>query len=369
MIRRLLAIGSLATALVAGVAAWGGTARAQPLILQPLNGSAADDAHRLAVYGGIDRGPALPLLKAFQKSHPDIEVDFWDFASSDLYDRFVQETDHYIDIADVVINSAVDLQIKLVNDGYAQPYHTPEAASLPPGTVWRDAAFGFTFEPAVMVYNKRLVPPGDVPHSRADLARLLRTKPAAYDGQIVTYDPERSGLGLLLATQDAEQSDAIWELARTFGATRVQLFSDTDPMLDRIAAGKALIGYNLLGSYAERRHDPRLGIILPTDYTLVLSRIALISRDAPHLANARAFIDFLLSRAGQRAVAASGLNAIRPDLDGPGTAAALRKDAAGPIRPIALGPGLMVYLDPVKRRLFLEHWRHELEGGDVPPGN
>ena len=39
---------------------------------------------------------------------------------------------------------------------------------------WRDEVFGFTFEPAVIVYNKRLVPPEDVPHTRDELADLLR---------------------------------------------------------------------------------------------------------------------------------------------------------------------------------------------------
>ena len=49
----------------------------------------------------------------------------------------------------------MDLQMKLVNDNFVLRYRSPETASLPDWAVWRDAAYGTTFEPAVFVYSKR----------------------------------------------------------------------------------------------------------------------------------------------------------------------------------------------------------------------
>src|SRR3546814_1276517 len=42
-----------------------------------------------------------------------------------------------------------------------------------------------------------------VPNTRFDLLRLIREQADTYRGRIVTYDIEESGVGYLLATQDA----------------------------------------------------------------------------------------------------------------------------------------------------------------------
>ena len=58
-------------------------------------------------------------------------------------------------------------------------------------------------------------------------------------------------------------------------------------MLERVGSGEHLIAYNVFGSYALARakKDPSIGWLLPEDYTLVTSRVALISGKASlHLA-------------------------------------------------------------------------------------
>src|SRR3546814_11369825 len=97
----------------------------------------------------------------------------------------------------------MDLQFKLANDGYAAAHRASAAESIPDWARWRDQAFGVTFEPAVIVYNRDLVPPAHVPDTRFDLLRLMREHAGTYRGRIVTYDIEDSGVGYLLATPDA----------------------------------------------------------------------------------------------------------------------------------------------------------------------
>ena len=53
----------------------------------------------------------------------------------------------------------------------------------------------------------------------------------------------------------------------------------------------------------------------------------------------------------------SALFSIRNDVAGEFTAAALTKTLGPSLRPIAVGPGLLVYLDQVKRRDFLDRWK------------
>lgn len=257
----------------------------------------------------------------------------------------------------------MDLQVKLVNDGHAQPHRSAETAALPRWAVWKDEAFGTTYEPAVIVYNKRLLGEADVPDSHAELIRLLDRDPAQLRGRIATYDPERSGLGLLLHTQDAQANPIVfWQLARGMGRQGLEQHAASSEMLDRVAAGKLVLAYNVLGSYAHRRarSDPALGVALPRDYTLVLSRVAFIMRGARHPAAARLWLDHLLSTRGQALLAANlGLLPVRTDAGTAGAdsaAALLHHNLQHAFRPIRIGSGLLAYQDQAKKQAFLRQW-------------
>jgi iron(III) transport system substrate-binding protein len=321
-------------------------------------GTALREGGTVVVYGATDRDVVQPVIAAFEAQYRGLHVDYHDMNSSELYQRFVAESEHGTS-ADVLWSSAMDLQVKLVNDGYAQPWHSPETASLPAWATWKDEAFATTYEPAAFVYNKRALSPDEVPDTHAALIRLLAEHPARFRGRLATYDPARSGLGLLLHSQDAQANPtAFWQLVRTMGGEGIERHASTAKMLDRIASGEVLIGYNLLGSYAQSRaqRDPGIGVVWPRDYTLVLSRVAFIARKAQHPAAARLWLDFLLSAHGQEILAqGAGLFSVREDAPGK-AASSLRQQLGSAFRPIALGTSLLAYLDQIKRRDFLREW-------------
>jgi iron(III) transport system substrate-binding protein len=167
----------------------------------------------------------------------------------------------------------------------------------------------------------------------------------------------------MLHSQDVQANPVVfWKLAQAFGRTGTVALASTSAMLDRIASGEALLGYNLLGSYALRRAetDPAIGVVLPRDYTLVLSRVAFIARTARHPSAARLWLDYLLSPHGQHLLALNpGFFAVRDDVRDT-AAAQLREELGGAFRPIAIGPALMTYLDQAKRREFLRQWHETL---------
>ncbi len=314
---------------------------------------------QLNIFSSTDLEAIRPLIRDFQKLHPGVAIDYIDLFTADLYDVIRRNAPVEGRHPDLVISSAMDMQTKLVNDGFAKRHVSPETEMLPPWANWRNEAFGFTFEPAVIVYNSSVLEPEDVPQTRFELVRLLREKADTYRGRVATYDIAQSGVGYLFATQDALQAHTYGRLIESFGRTDVLLATSTSDMLDAIVAGRILIGYNLLGSYTRLRiaHGAPLAMVLPSDYTLVLSRVAFIHRDARHDATARSFLDYLLSRRGQTVMAGeSHLYAIHPDIKGPATASELREKATGPLRPIRLGPGLLVFLDKLKQGRFLYDW-------------
>jgi iron(III) transport system substrate-binding protein len=323
--------------------------------------TAARKEGKLVIYAATDLAAASPLIRDFQAMYTGVKIEYHDMNTTELYQRFISESADSGGSADVLWSSAMDLQIKLVNDGYAQAYQSPEIPKLPEWAVWRSEAFATTFEPVVFVYNKRLLTADEIPQSHADFIRVMKTKAEKFKGRVTTYDIEKSGVGFLLLTQDSRTSPAFWNLAKTLGASDIRLQSRTVTMMERIASGEYLLGYNLLGSYAmdQSTKNPVIGVVLPTDYTLVMSRVMFISKSAKNPNAAKLWLDYLLSKRGQAILAnQSRLYSIRPDVEGETTLAALTREAS--LKPIAVGPGLLVYLDQAKRLEFLKQWQQAL---------
>lgn len=310
------------------------------------------------IYANADRAELLPVVAAFRRAYPAVRVAYADIGSTEMYRRFVAETRAGKPSADIVWSSAMDLQIKLINDGYAQAYASPEKPALPANAVWKNMGYGVTAEPIAFAYNRKLIPPNQVPKSHQALEELLRRRRAEFRGQVITFDPARSNVGYLYLSQDYATTRDTRALVDAIAATRPVLATTTEPMLQGVASGKQAIAYNVIGSYAlKRAHtDKRIGVVFPSDYTLVTSRIAFIARDARHPAAAKLFLDFLLSRSGQSLLARQSLWPVRTDVTG-------RRLPASVARPIRVGPQLLVNLDRLTRQRFLRQWDEALANG------
>ena len=233
----------------------------------------------VVVYATTDAVAANPLIRDFPgRSIPGIQVDYSDLNSTELYNRFIAEVAAG-STGDVMWSSAMDLQVKLAADGNAATYASPEIPGLPKWAVWKNKAYGTTYEPITFVYNKRLVPAADVPQDHTALLKLLTAKPDAYKGKVTAYDPEKSGVGYLFVNEDVKNFPQAWDLFRAFGKVNIKLYTSAGAMIERVTSGEHTIAYGIFGSYALGRSKkvPNLGIVMPKDYTLVTSRVAFIS--------------------------------------------------------------------------------------------
>jgi len=329
--------------------------------------AAARHEGKVVVYAATDPSSVMPLIRDFESMYAGIQVEYHELNSAELYNRFMAEVQAHHPQADVLWSPAMDLQMKLANDNHAAPYRSPESAFLPDWAIWRDMAWGTTFEPAVFVYNRRNVQGSEIPHTHSDFMALLSDKRDKFLGKVITYDINRSAIGFLFATQDARVLHGYWDLARLLGNNGVQFEPETAAMVERIASGKALLGYNLIGSYAmaRARRDPAIGIVLPSDYTLVMSRIAIVSRYAPHPNAARLWLDYLLSARGQAVLAQRAeMASVRSGVAGELNSTRLREALGTSMMAITVGPGLLVYRDQAKQTEFLRRWRRETQ--DAP---
>ena len=361
--RAVLRRGMAALALALGVAigsSWNDMAQAAAkLYPAPVPGGPT-----LSILGTTDTPQFELLIHDFQELRPDVNVRYEETDTLPLYQRTLEKR---LDVdVDLLVSSAADLQVKLANDGHALAHASPLLSALPAWASWRSEIFGFTFEPIVIVYDRTQVPDGQAPHSHLALTELLEKETERFRGKVATYDIGQSGVGHLLAAQDAQISSNFWRLTRALGRADVRLSGSSPAILEGIASGSLALGYNVLGSYAyaRQRFDKRIGIVIPDDYALILTRVMLVPRWANQPDLGRAFIDYVLSPRGQAVVAGqAALGSIVPGTPGGWTAERISTASRGVLQPITLGPALLVALDQERKARFLATWRQLVTDG------
>lgn len=311
----------------------------------------------VSVAGPTDTVVFTEIARQFQRSWPDVTVVYRELNGFELYREVVAGK---LPSVDVLVSSSIDLQVRLANDGFALPHVSRHADGIPAWARWRTEVFGFTFEPIVIAYNPKRFTPETVPHSRQALLKLLETQLPLLDDRVGSYDIATSGLAYLLASQDAMVSSNFWGLANALGRAHVHLHSTAAAILDEVESGQLDLAYNVLGSYALAREAAGrpIAVAMPQDYVAVLSRSALILRTAPAPEMGRAFVDWLLSPAGQETMAGpAALGSIVPGTTGRWTSEALMAGPHGIVQPIVFGSALLVGLDQQRHARFVKNWR------------
>lgn len=352
----------------------------------------AHEASVLRIDSSTDTALFAPAIRDFQRLYPSVTVQYTDRQSLDMHARALAlagaqgtASRDVAEAPDLLISSSPDLQTQLANDGHALSHQSPQTRELPEGAHWRREAFTLGADAVVMAYNPRLLNPALAPRTRGQLLALLRQPGSPLQGRIGTYDALRSGLGYLLATQDSRFDSTASVLLAAMGASKARLGDHIEPLLDRLEQGELALVYNVPASYALARMaaGSSLRVIVPEDYTLLTTRVALIPVSARHPELARPFLDYLLSPQGQavlardtrllpvrQAVAAArdGRALALPGQPGPLPAVAGSAPGGSAWRLLSPGLGLLVYLDPLKRQRFLQAWATSLGASAAGPG-
>jgi iron(III) transport system substrate-binding protein len=196
---------------------------------------------------------------------------------------------------------------------------------------------------------------------------VLNSDTAKFKNKVTTYDIEKSGVGFMFVVQDAKYFPGMKDLEKGFGATSYKVYASTGNMLEKVSSGEHLLGYNVLGSYAlvRAKKDPNLGVVLPKDYTLILSRVMFIGKGAKDPNAAKLWVDYILSPRGQKMIGGEvELFSIRTDVQTEYTAASLNKELGqNAVKPIPVSSEITQWLDPKKRLEFLSEWKKAVAAG------
>nr|WP_171097300.1 extracellular solute-binding protein [Ruegeria sp. HKCCD7255] len=322
------------------------------LLLLPLCASADDWEERFVFNEGAE-GPQLrvisstdtllfaPFIEGFVAENPLISVEYLVTGSADI-DRRVRANPSAFD---VIISSAMDLQLKLANDGFALRL---EDVEVPPWTQWHHSLFAFTSEPATIVINRSAFEGRALPETRQDLIEAMRERPDMFRGKIGTYDVRESGLGYLFATQDSRVSETYWRLMEIMGGLRVKLYCCSGDMISDLVDGKIHVAYNVLGSYASAQAEGQdaLEVILPSDFQTTMMRTVMVSNETQSVQAAQQFLRYLVSDRPNDSTTQSPLPLL------------VAEDTVSEQETIGLNPALLTFLDSLKRKKFISAWEN-----------
>ncbi len=184
--------------------------------------TARADATVLEIWGATDKSAFQPVVDAFMSANPGVSVKYTEMLTADLY-RHILNNDP--NTPDIVMSSAMDLQIDLVNKGFAQAIPEQALPNLKSWASWRSELFGYTFEPAAVIYHRPTFEGQSLPETHAEMANFIRDNEDLLRAQIGYYDIRKSGAGYLLATQEARLSQQFFRIAESLGRAGVRVFA------------------------------------------------------------------------------------------------------------------------------------------------
>lgn len=322
---------------------------------------AAKKEGTVSVYTSTDAAQSQKLQDAFTKKY-GIKIAYNDLGTNGSYNQVISEAAAGQTTADVVWSSAMDLQMTLVQDGYAGEYKSAEASNLPAWADYKDALYATTVEPIGVIYNTKALTEDKLPKTYADMIAFLKDNKSTLQGKVATFDPEKSGSGFLHHSNDARNRKDFWDLAKAMGDDGAKIYSSSGGMKETVVSGENVIAINIIGSYALDwvKESPNLGVHFAKDYTPAFSRLILQTKEAPHPNAAKLFIDYMLSAEGQSLLAESGLPSVREDVSAGLNIKTLNERVGGGLKPIAVDEGVLEYMEQMKRVQFLNDWKAAL---------
>ncbi len=270
---------------------------------------AAKKEGQIVFYTALQLPVAQSLAAIFEKKYPFLKVAAIRIGSENMATRLVSEAQANAVKADVAHQSGFDFY-GVFQKGVFAPYDSPERAAFPPN--FKDEKGYWIIHNAtlnVIAYNTARVAPADVPKSFWDLTQpkwkgqmLMDENESKWMAGMIEYFGENKAMDLMrkLADQDIQ-----FRNGHTLLATMV---AAGDRAIAVVAFADSVEGLKQKGAPIDWvAVEPLLGLSIG---------LALV-KNAPHPNAAKLFIDFLLSKEGQEAIAAKGYFSPRQDVQSP----------------------------------------------------
>jgi iron(III) transport system substrate-binding protein len=274
------------------------------LTLALLAASCGDGRLPLTVYSPHGSDLLSLMEKAYEAKHPEIDVRWLDMGSQEVYDRIRSEAAN--PQADVWYGGPQTIFIRGAEDGLLAPYRPTWADAIPPGSRNSQNLFFGSYRTApVLVYNTQAVKPEEAPKDWDDLLD------PRWKGKILLRDPLASGtmrtlFGMVLShsVKETGNLDRGWNWLRRFDGQTKEYVQNPALLLEKLNRREGLVTvWELTDMLWQAKRGAPLGYRFAKSGTPVIDDSIGMVKNAPHAAQAKAFIEFVGSVEGQELAA------------------------------------------------------------------
>lgn len=264
-----------------------------------------NDASALTVYTAGPGSLAKKLAAGYEKE-TGVKVNIFQATTGKVMARL--EAEQANPLADVLISASWDTAEELAQRGWLLPYQSANAANVP-DALKAEAYVAQGISALGIVWNTQSGTPE--PKEWKDL-----TTPAFKD-KVTTPDPALSGasLDLLIGLQNG-MGDNAWQLFEQLKDNGMVISGPNAQALTPVLQGAkaAVFGAVDYVSYGSIQNGEAIKVIFPASGTVVAPRPMMILKSTQHAADAKAFVDYVLSPEGQALVADAWLMPARSDV-------------------------------------------------------
>jgi iron(III) transport system substrate-binding protein len=254
----------------------------------------------LMIYTSTPNEAMTALVAEFNKAHPEVKVEFFRSGTTEVLNKLQAEYAAGSPQPDVVfIADAVAMQ-QLKDDGRLMVYADAPIQGFPDGFADPDKTyFGTKLIPTGIAWNTKSGAPA--PKSWAD---LLST--AAKD-QVIMASPLYSGAAVIHVGTVAAQPGMGWDYLDKLAANGAVAGQGNGTVMEAVATGQKSYGIivDFMALNAKAKGSP-VDFVYPSDGVSVVTEPVAILKSADDVADAKTFVDWLLSDDGQAYMAKQG---------------------------------------------------------------
>jgi ABC-type Fe3+ transport system substrate-binding protein len=310
----LLLTATLAVALLADVS-WGATVEDIALLKsadrQKLLIAGAKKEGKVMFYTGLIVDQVVrPLKEGFEKEYPFVQVDFFRGNSENIARRVLAEYQAKRYEVDLISGSAATSMVQRA--GFMQRFYSPHLAEYPPELKDAKGFWGSTNVYFMTLgYNTRNVKAGDLPKNYEDLLQ------PRWKGQMMWSTSRGSGapqfIGNILLTMGQEQGKAYLQKLRAQNIAKST--ASARQILDLVIAGEYPLAVQIFNhhAYISKTAGAPVEWQPLEPVTATINTIGL-AKHAPRPHAAMLFLDFLLSKKGQKIVQVSNYLPAHPEM-------------------------------------------------------
>ena len=241
-----------------------------------------------------------PVTDTFTRKHPGVEVVLLTGADSELAAKMLEERSN--PQADFFINTDIISMASLGKQGLFAPSNSTAGMSLPEAYRADDGSWvALTLRARVIMYNTNLVKEDELPRSVLDL-----TDPK-WKGQVGAANSTNGSMqGQVVAMRSLLGEQKTEEFLKGLVSNDTKFFGGHTDVRKAVGTGELKLG--LVNHYyyqLSKAEGAPVGIVYPDQGEgemglLVNSTNGAVVKDGPNPTVAQAFMDFLLTRGGQK---------------------------------------------------------------------